>query len=92
MNRIIIAAVLLIALLAGLGRALNDPTPFEVAGAQEIVGTPVLQGPEFCPDVTGDGVVDIADVVTVVKGYGTVYYITDIGAVVADYGRVGYCL
>ena len=63
-----------------------------VAHADEAVGTPVLHDPEFCTDVTGDGVVSIADVVTVVKGFGTDYFTTDIGAVVADWGRVGYCL
>ncbi len=82
----------ILALVILVGIAVMLPTPVALADPDvtPVIGDePVLIGPEFCPDVTGDGVVDIADVVTVVKGYGTVYYITDIGAVAADYGRVG---
>lgn len=82
----------ILALVILVGIAVMLPTPVALADSHTILVDPVVYGPEFCTDVTGDGVVDIADVVTVVKGYGTVYYITDIGAVVADFGLVGNCL
>ncbi len=95
MNRIIIAIVLLIALLSVLGMALNDPTPFEVAGAQEapdvtpVVGDGVTQSPCEWLDLNRDGRIDITDVGMVVEGYGTIYYLTDIGRVVSQFGQYG---
>lgn len=70
------------------------PVQTALAGDGEVppvVGDePVLIEPEPCTlfDVTGDGIVDIADVTYVVSYFGTRYYVTDIGQVVADFGLV----
>ncbi len=40
-------------------------------------------------DLNYDDTIDITDVSMVVEGYGTLYYLTDIGRVVSQFGQYG---